>query len=267
LSLRTLLFSNPDIERVRVYVVADKTPQWRIDDGRVTVEAVPDIGARGPWGYYWGNNKIHLCRSDADRVIYLDTDVMVLKPLQLTYEGKSEDLIARYGVETYMGRYWTVENWRRVLQAAGSRDDYPFYSPGFMVFQNGAHKRVEETWHAIIEMILSGQLPLPANKHAEMYAFSIAAAAENLTHSPMEVWHHRYAMIGESWHDAVVYHLGTPGFYRHYLPVEKELKLADRSDIIVPRPYLTSAHAVYTRVRHRLKRKLSSRPREASLEY
>ena len=175
LSLRTLLTSGTQVDHVKVYVVSDTEPDWPpIHDSRIDIELVEDIGARGEWGYYWGNNKIHLCKSDADRVIYLDTDVMVLKPLELTYSGQETDLIARYAVATYMKKYYDPEHWKQVLGKAGGRD-YPFYSPGFMVFQNGAHRRIESAWHHVIERILREELPLPVNKHAEMYAFSIAA--------------------------------------------------------------------------------------------
>jgi len=55
-------------------------------------------------------------------------------------------------------------------------------------------------------------LPLPANRFAEMYAFSIAASLEQLTHFSMPDSGHRYAFLGEPWEDATVYHLGTPRF-------------------------------------------------------
>lgn len=265
LSLRTLLTSGTHLEQVRIYLVADSDPGWSIDDDRITVELVPDISARGEWGSYWGNNKIHLCKSEADRVIYLDTDVMVQRPLHLVYEETQADLVARYGVSTYMDRYYDPDRWASVLEAAGTTF-YPKYSPGFMVFQNGAHRRIEKTWHKVIEKILNGELPLPVNKHAELYAFSIAASIENLSHHPMKERDHRYAMIGEGHEDAVVYHLGTPGFYRHYLPIEEEIGLDSRTDLPVPRPRFTEVHDFYTRVRHRLKHKILG-PRDTRLEY
>lgn len=265
LSLRTLLTSGTNIECVRIFVVSDSDPGWSFDDDRIVVEPVPDIGAQGEWGYYWGNNKLHLCRSKADRVIYLDTDVMVFRPIEIVYKGIDKDISARYGVGTYMEEYFDEDNWRKVLKKAGA-SRYPHYSPGFIIFNNNSHKKIESTWHSVIEKILEDKLHLPINKHAEMYAFSIAASIEGLSHNPMEEWHHRYAMLGESHEDAVVYHLGTPGFYRHYLPIEQEMGLKERTDLPVPRPPFTAVHNWYTRIRHRLKSKILGK-RDTRLEY
>lgn len=265
LSLRTLFHFNPDLESVRVYVVGEGSNDWSLGDSRICVETVPDIGARGPWGHYWGNNKIHLCRSEADRVIYLDTDTFVLGSLEETYVGVDADLIARPGVEVYMGIH-DDDKWDATLSAVGA-PSYPYYSPGFMVFQNGSHKRIEKSWHRMIDLILRDELPIWARKHAEMYAFSIAAADQGLTHAAMKNHHHRYAMIGESHEDAVVHHLGTPGFYRHYLPIEAELGLDHDDSLPVDRPKLTEMHAFYTWVRNGIHRRLRRRRREETINY
>lgn len=265
LSLRTLITSGTQFDCVRIYVVSEKNPNWNIEDEHIIVENVPDIAAIGEWGYYWGNNKIHLTNSQADRVIYLDTDTMVLNPINQIYEKTEEDLLARYGVEIFMGKYFSHKNWKKALKLLGA-NDYPYYSPGFMIFQNRSHKKIEKNWHEIIRKILTNNLPFPVSKHAEMFAFSLAAAVSGLTHRPMENFHHRYAMIGEKYSDAVVYHLGTPGFYRHYLPIEKKIGLKNRKDLSVPRPKLIELHALYKKIRYRLSSMIYGQ-REKRLKY
>ena len=245
-SLRSLFASGSKVERVVVYVEGEGSERWKIRDPRVSIRRVPDIG-----NGYWGANKIHLCDSPADRLVYLDTDVAILRPIDQLWEGCDEDLIARIA-DVHYTKYWYPEKWKAALTAAGA-DDYPFYSPGFMIFQNGSHRRLGETWLRVTQDILANKLPLPANRLAEMYAFSIAASLEHLSHSAMADYGHRYAMIGETHDDAVVHHLGTPAFYRHFLPIERERGWHRRRDLLVPRPRFARLHALHSRVRHRVK--------------
>lgn len=265
LSLRSLFFSGTLVESVVIYVVAERKVIWNYDDPRITVKVVKSIGSVGDWGSYWGTNKVHLCSSSADRVVFLDTDTIILGPIDQLWKGRNEDLLARLGVRTYT-KYYNAEKWRAGLTSAGA-GDYPLYSPGFMVFQNGSHRRLRDTWPKVIEQILSRSIPaIPPNRFAELYAFSIAASLEKLSHYAMEERGHRYAMLGESPDDAVVYHLGTPQFYRHYLPLEKKIGLDRQKNLPVPRPAFTEFHAQYTRTKHRLKTKFKEN-RDASLDY
>jgi len=269
LSLRTLFWSNPDVESVRVYVVSpsEDVPKWGIRDDRVKIEAVPDISSTGAWGRYWGTNKLHLARSTADRVIYLDTDVMILDDLAKSYADSRADLIARPAPDVVSRRHWNPERWSQKVQQAGASPDMPFYSPGFMVFHNGAHQRLRAEWEAVIERILSGETPFSADKHAEMNAFSVAASIVGLSHHAMADEAHRYAMIGEGAADAVVWHLGTPGFFRHYIPQEKKLGL-DKEDLPVARPAFLWLRALQSRLRYKYRAiRRGGVKREATLEY
>ena len=241
LSLRTLLVSGTQFERVVVYVVGDKKPRWNFKDPRINIKLVPDIG-----NGYWYINKTHICDSNADRLIFLDTDTMVLKPLELVYNNISADLIARNAPGTYLST-WRQERWEEVLNSVGA-PSYPFYSCGFMIFQNGAHRKMKETWPKLTEEILQGKLPIKKTRFAEQQAFSLSAAVEGLSHSSMKNNHHVYAMNGESPNDAVVYHLGTPNFYTYYRPVELERGL-HRMKLSVKRPSLMGLHKLVTRGR------------------
>lgn len=253
LSLRSLFASNRETGYVVVYMTGEafrvKKIQDRIRDARVNVRHVRDIGDS-----YWMANKIHLCESSADRVVYLDADVAVLQPLEQIWSGHEEDLIARPADITYTKK-WYPEKWKAAIEAAGA-GEYPFYSPGFMVFQNRSHRRLGQTWLRLTKAILNGELPLPANRFAEMYAFSIAASMEGLTHRAMPDHAHRYAFLGEKPDDAIVHHLGTPGFYRHYLPIERARGWRSCRDLPVPRPKFTPLHGLYARIRHRLRGRL-----------
>jgi hypothetical protein len=248
-----------------VYVVCGKHPGWNFDDPKIRVERVDSIGVTGEWGNYWGNNKLHLCNSSAGRVIYLDVDTMVLGNINQIYSTVDTDIIARYGVTTYMNKYYDRKRWYKTLESAGA-EKYPKYSPGFVIFQNSAHKKIKKRWNDVILEILRGELPVPVNKHAELYAFSIAASLCGLSHHPMLPKYHRYAMIGEGHKDAVVYHLGSPRFYEHYLRVERDNPQLQKRNLPAPRPSFLKIRDIYTRAKHRLESKLYG-SRDSRIDY
>ncbi len=251
LSMRSLLASNPAIDNIAVFVTGSaaqsRTLQARVRDQRVRFYPVPDIGAG-----HWCTNKIHVCRSSAHRVVFLDVDVAVLQPIEPLWQGREEDLIARLADVTYTKR-WRADKWLAALAAAGA-PPYPFYSNGFVIFQNGAHRRVAQRWLDTTRRILRGELPLPANRFAEMYGLSIAASVENLTCSNMPEKAHGYAFMGEPSDGVTVHHFGTPMFYHHYFRLERVYGWHARQDLGVPRPKLLFVHALLARIRHRLRR-------------
>lgn len=264
MSLRTLLHSNPDLESVRVFIVGPPKI-LRIPDNRVHIEFLSDDSAEGPWGRYWGTNKLQLKHSRADRVIYLDTDVLVLGRLDGLYRDSSADVIARVAPEVVSKKHWDAALWASAMHDMGAPKDMPFYSPGFIIFQNASHKRIAEHWRSAIDDILRDSSPLPRNKHAEMYAFSVGIGRANASHDRMPDHGHRYAMIGEEPDDATVYHLGTPGFFRHLLRTEKRMQI-DSDAPAVPRPRFLHLHDLRSRARQRLRRMLRGGRREDFLD-
>lgn len=250
LSMRTLFASGTNVQRVAVYMTGTDSSicaiRNRIRDSRVSVRHVPDIGDG-----FWLINKVHLCESPASRVVYLDVDVAVLQPVDQLWQGHEADLIARYADITYTTR-WYPDKWKKALEAAGA-GPYPFFSPGFVIFQNQSHWRIRDSWIRLTKAILRQELPLPANRFAEMYGMSLAASLEKLSYAPMENRAHGYAFLGEPPDNVIVYHLGTPGFYRHFLPLERQNGWHRRRDLPVPRPRCIWLHAAYARFRHRLR--------------
>lgn len=254
LSMQSLFRSGTSFDRVVVYVVGETMPAWKFRDPRVSVRLVPDISDSG-WGkdgLYWGTNKTHFCESDADRVIYLDVDTLVLKPIDRLYVGDDSDLLARHAVRVYT-HGWDPDWWTEALSSVGV-SGFPLYSPGFMVMQNSSHQRICQDWRGCIRRILDGDVPpLVADKHAELYAFSLACGVQGLACCDLNPSAHRYAMIGEGFDDAVVYHLGTPGFYRHYYNVRSALGIERISDSRVRAPAFLKLRALSHGARHRVK--------------
>lgn len=248
LSLRTLLSSGSTIDRIVIYVVSETMPDWKFKDPRIEIKLVPDIG-KG----YWYLNKTHICNSDADRLIFLDTDTMILQPLDQVYEGQQADMLSRAEPGTYR-KTWKQDKWEALFTYLGAKPS-PYYTCGFMIFQNGAHRRMGDTWKTLAQRIIRGELPIKKTRFAEQQAFSLAIGVEGLTHASMEDRHHAYAMNGEPHANSVVYHLGTYDFYRYYIPIERDLKL-HKKDLPVPRPRFLHLNRIMSRLEYRLKRRL-----------
>ena len=245
LSMRTLFATGSQFDRVTIYIVGDELPNWKFDDPRIKLELVPDIGDG-----YWYTNKAHICKSEYSRTIFLDTDVMVLSPLEHTYAGVDADIIARIAPGTYKS-VWNQTNWENLLEHVGGARDIPYFSCGFVVYQNDVHKRLESEWPAMTKSIINGELPTKVTRFAEQQALSLLIGKLGLSYHMMKDNHHVYAMNGETHEDAVVYHLGTPNFYHFYFPVERELGLADLQ-LPVTRPGFLKVHEFQTKVKKRL---------------
>lgn len=221
LSLRTLYASNSQFDSVRIFVTSSNKPSWNFGDDRIKIETVNDIG-KG----YWYLNKTYLCNSEAETVIFLDTDTMVLRPIEEIYRSREEDIIARYAPGVYT-QYWSSEEWKKKYKHFGC-SEYPYLSCGFTVFQNGSHRKIRGSWIEIAERILKGEVDEQTTRFAEQEAMSIASCIEGLSLGLMEPHHHAYAMNGEDHEGAYVYHLGTPNFYHYYLHVEKKVGLKNK---------------------------------------
>jgi hypothetical protein len=249
LSLRTLFASGTHFDRVRVLVTAPTRPNWDIRSDKVVVEPVPDVGHHG----FWMMNKAHLCRSEADVVLFLDTDTVVLRPIDPVYAGSGADLHARTApvVQT---SYFRPAQWEATLRHFGCAPG-PYVSTGFLVLKNGAQKALRAAWVDLTERIRRGEGVEQVTRHANQYAFSIAAYRQGLSLQLMDEAHHAYAMIGEGHEGATVYHLGTPNFYYYYLQVERDLDLTP-DDAPVKRPSFLRLHRLKNRLVRKVKMKM-----------
>jgi hypothetical protein len=192
------------------------------------VDNVKDIG-----GGFWMMNKTHVHKSEAETVIFLDTDTVVLKPIDEIYKNCNSDIMAREAPSVKTS-YFYPEKWKDTLKYYGC-SGYPYLSSGFVVFQNNSHKKIRKEWVKVTKRLLNGEGVNQVTRHSNQHAFSISACLNNLSLSMMEDNHHSYAMLGENYENSIVHHLGTPNFYYHYLDIEEKMDLGDR-DLPVKRP-------------------------------
>ena len=112
-SIHSLLKSDSQFDLVRICCVSPATEPWRFANPRIQVESVPPL-----FGRYFYGNKLHLCDTRARRVIFLDADTLVLRPISTLWQGRTEDLLARRGTAISTSN-WNRTVWRNMFFSAG----------------------------------------------------------------------------------------------------------------------------------------------------
>lgn len=258
-SLRTLLTSGTTFRRVTIYCVGPVPSSWRFADPRFVVEEVPDLGDG-----FWMTNKVHICQAEGGEVIFLDTDTIILKPLDGFFSDGGADVAGR--VSTYvLWRTWDHQLWQRLLRDNGAKSDFPYLSTGVIVFRKPIPAGLGHSWLAITKTLRESKLQeLDPRVRANQLAFSLACAVEGLTHDFMSPTEHAYGWRKEPHEGATVYHAGTMQFFRHARRLAKQTSCLDPG-LPIPQPsmlgpYLReSLRFSLSRIRGRLERVLRRR--------
>jgi len=203
-SLNTLLRSGRGFDRIVIFCVGPVPSRWKFDDSRIIVKSVPPLFA----DYFYGN-KLYLCTRSATRIVFLDTDTMIQRPLHLLWEGKNADLIARVGT-AYDAAGWSSEVWKETFESAGT-SSVPMLNAGLLVFQNHAHTRIHNEWLRYIQKYLSHELTPPCDdvRMPEQWALALAVGSTKLSYSLMSAADHACAWAGDSCDACVVFHTGN----------------------------------------------------------
>jgi hypothetical protein len=210
-SLSSLLSSGTEFDRLRIVCVGKRPGSWVFTDPRIVVEEVPRLDD----GDFFMINKVHIVRTQADRLVFLDADTLVLGPLHPVWERRDEDFIGR---ETSICRRpgWDREGWNALLDGMGARRSL-YFNSGFVVFQNGSHRGLADSWKEITEGGRSRELFDPTRFHKKgnvnQIALSLAVASAGLTTHEMEPREHAYGWDGDSWRDALLFHVGGRGYF------------------------------------------------------
>lgn len=206
-SLSTLLGSGRPFDRVVIFCVGQMPPHWQFSDSRIVVKQVPPL-----FDEYFYGNKIYLCTRMASRVIFLDTDTVILRPLDLLWHGRDADLLARIG-GAYGLSDWDSQLWRDTFRRVGA-SEVPMFNAGVLVFQNHAHHRIHADWLGCVTRYLAGELlpPFRDPRMAEQWALALAVGLANLRYTLLEPFEHSYAWRGDPHSEAVVFHTGSALF-------------------------------------------------------
>ncbi len=214
-SLRSLLASQSSFDRIVIYCVGKRPREWEFEDSRIQVEEVnPLIDG------YFLSNKIYACQRPVDRIIFLDADTMVLKPLDALYDNVSADFIGRLAA-LYENEDWNQQEWDNTLTVLGGKKGTPYFNSGVTIFQNAAQRRIEDLWLDFTRKILSGDLmPSQPNRFAEQLGLSLALGAEGLSFHLLGRTEHAYGWRKEPYENAVVFHKSGP-----FLPIATEIEI------------------------------------------
>jgi hypothetical protein len=210
-SLQSLIASGSTFDRVSVYLTGKGSYQnLKVDDRIAIIESSPFMS-----GYPYAD-KLYLCRSRYRRVIFLDADTVILRPLETIYRGKNSDLLARFGSAQYLSA-WNQEIWEANFRQLGLSDVVPMINTGLLIFQNGVHTKLMPYYADYIRPYLNDLL-LPPQKGlslVEQYALSLTVSKLGLKLSPLGSRSHTFGWQGESAARAVVFHTGGKYFKQY----------------------------------------------------
>ncbi len=221
-SIATLLRSGSSFDRIVVFWIGEE-PCPRFADSRVTI-----LPSRRLFGDYVFGNKSYLCTRRAERVVFLDTDTFVLRPIELSWNEHDAEFLARVG-SAYRDERWNPAAWRQGLASVGVKDEVPMYNCGLVVFQNGAHRRLTTDWEAQIWRYLRGELPPPCpdTRMPEQWALAQALAKHAIGQSRLGAREHTFGWCEDPTEETIVLHTGADRYDHYYGTLEADLSVAN----------------------------------------
>lgn len=247
-SLTSLFSSGTEFKKVTIFVVGRVPRSWRrIKDERIQVKQVPDIGAG-----FWMINKAHLCTVEDNEIIHIDTDTIILKPLNQLGLQADGDIIGRT-TSYYEHPNWPKQVWQGYLSKSGATTYFPYLNTGLLIFRNGAHHKIAEPWEKITRELLDDEnFPFGARSHANQLAFSLAAGKLGYSYGFLSPIEHSYGWEKAPFENSVVYHPGNPHF------IDCAIKINRKTKILGKGPWefhqFIILHYYYKQVKNRLLR-------------
>lgn len=204
-SIGSVLKNGQGVNHIVVFCVGPVPSRWDFEDPRIIVKSVPRL-----FGKYFMGNKVYIGERSAARVVYIDTDTIVQKPLfRLWQQRQTADIIARPGAIYFKeDKAWNEEVWMKTFDSIGA-SPVPKPQGGLWVFQHHTHQRIKDIWANFIEKYLRNELKSPMNdtrRHEEEWGLALAIGAMKLNYSLMSSSDHSYGWMGEGYKECVVFH-------------------------------------------------------------
>jgi len=167
---------------------------------------VPSPPLFGP--YFYGN-KLYLCDTPAQRVIFLDADTLVLRPIGALWQDRPHDFLARRGTAMATSN-WNRAVWRNLFFSSGTTE-LPMFNAGVLVFQRGAHRRIKHCWSNLLTRFLTGALPMPNpdKRMYEQWALAMALSQKQISFEELGLEDHAFGWQNESPHKTTIFHSGS----------------------------------------------------------
>jgi len=226
-SLGSLLTSGTRFDHITIYLIGRPSKPWVFADDRIDVVEKPDIG-----NGFWMANKTHLTDAVGERVVFIDTDTFVLRPLDLLYEGVSGDIAGRVATSSRHSG-WDRRAWKEHLDRHGAESFFPYLNTGLLAFSHGANRHLSPSWLEITtELRGMESSPFGNVRPANQHAFSLACGAAGLSHDLLSDSQHAYGWRREDHTGAIVYHSGNTRFFRVAVQLNRETGVLDDNPLI-----------------------------------
>ncbi len=214
-SLSSLLASASKFDRVRICCVGVPPPHWRFADERIAVEVVEPL-----FGEHFFGNKLHLCDTAADRVVFLDADTVVLQPLDRIWANRTEHFLAR--PERPVMRHlsglcsasctcgtWNPKVWQQLFETIKA-EEVPMFNAGLLIFQHSSHLRIRYSWKTLLHRFYRRALPFPSRdeRMLEQWSLAMAIASEKFSFAELGPETHAFGWLGNDGAGCTVFHFG-----------------------------------------------------------
>lgn len=196
ISVGSLLKVNSTFDSITIYCEDTGWENWNFGDPRIKVKGVKRLHKDFVYG-----NKRYLCQSNAERVVFLDTDTFILKPLELLWENRPQDFMGRIAAcvkDVPPAGKWEQSVWDSNCAHFGS-GKIGVYNSGVIVFQNGSHRKLDPDWGIGIERYLSTeyQLPYPSMILPEQFSLCLTVGKQKLSTFDLNSSEHCFAWANE----------------------------------------------------------------------
>ena len=223
-SVRSLLKSDSSFDKLTIFCIGQKPDYWEFLDPRVQVISVEALRQDD-----FLINKTYALTSQAERLIFLDTDTLIFNSLDTVYQGTSEDFIGRPASKYFAEG--VRDKWEKIITKYGSKY-VPYFNSGFFIFQNSSHHRLLNTWRNLTHELLV-ENSIPESFHgkqimAEQMALSLTVSKHSLSYRCMEEHEHVYTWAINRELDPktmLVIHTGGSFYFKYATRLEIKLGL------------------------------------------
>jgi len=238
MSLHSLELSNTSYDYIKVFSVGGELKFLENLNLPIQFESVRDKNDK-----YFPENKTYITSINEERIIYLDADTIVLKPIQKVYGGVNVDFIGRY-THYYESEGFEEERWNKILERNNTKYS-PYFNSGFIIFQNYSQKELKSEWEILSRRNLKNmkERELMGKRVSEQIALSACISKNGLSVKKMKKKEHVYGWETtpkdlDTNEEEVVYHTGSRG--GRY--VKYATSVLRKSGINYARPVISSAN-------------------------
>lgn len=143
-SIHSLIQSESSVDSIKVFSVGDRI-RW-IEELSIPVD-IKEVSNKN--SNYFQHNKPYITELDAETVIYMDSDTLVINSIDPLIDDKF-CLKVRPDSSYESGPYFDHERWEELLYEYKSPKG-PLFNSGFMIFKENSHRKIGDIWKKTID--------------------------------------------------------------------------------------------------------------------